>query len=142
MWKQREIALKPKSRGFSIITNEVIRKIANDIEDVRIGLLHLFLQHTSASLAINENADPSVRDDLEQYMNEIVPECPDTFSPTHTYEGPDDCTSHCKSVILGNQITIPITDGRLNLGVWQGLYLCEHRDHGGSRRIIATIHGE
>ncbi|MBB1322839.1 secondary thiamine-phosphate synthase enzyme YjbQ [Shewanella sp. SR43-8] len=139
MWFQREITLKPHRRGFHLITDEVIAKLPQ-LRDIKVGLLHVFIQHTSASLAINENADPTVRGDMERYFNVLVPEGAPYFE--HTFEGEDDMPAHIKSTLIGSSQSIPITNGRLNLGLWQGLYLCEHRDHAAARTIIATLQGE
>ncbi len=139
MWLQKEISIPPKPRGFHLITNDIINNI-NVIKTVENGLLNLFIKHTSASLTINENADPTVRADFESHFNHIVPEKQGYYY--HTMEGPDDMPAHLKSSILGSSINIPITNGSLNLGTWQGIYLCEHRDRGGSRNIIATINGD
>jgi secondary thiamine-phosphate synthase enzyme len=139
MWLQKEIHLKPKARGFHLITDEVLRELP-ELRDVRIGLMNVFILHTSASLTINENADPAVRQDFESYFNHAVPE--DEHYYRHQDEGSDDLPAHIKSSLLGSSLNIPVTDGRLKLGTWQGIYLCEHRNHGGSRRIIATVHGE
>ena len=138
-WDQKEIHYKANNRGFNLITDLVINQIP-EISKYRIGVLHLFIKHTSASLTINENADPTVRDDLEFYFNKAVPENDPNYK--HTCEGPDDMPAHIKSTIIGNNITIPITNGKLQLGTWQGIYLCEHRNHSYSRKIIATINGE
>lgn len=121
-----------------LITDEVI-KLLPEISSIKVGLLHLFLQHTSAGLTVNENADPTVRDDFNQYINRLVPEGLDYF--VHTYEGPDDMPAHIKSSLMGCNVTLPLKDGRLNLGVWQGIYLGEFRNNGGSRQIVATING-
>lgn len=139
MWHQRSITLSAKSRGFHIITDEVLRKVP-EIEQIQTGLAHVFIQHTSASLTINENADPSVRRDFATHFKRMVPE--DTSMYEHTLEGPDDMTSHIKSSILGSSVSIPITNGSLNLGTWQGIYLCEHRNHGGRRKLVITLQGE
>ncbi|MEE3196284.1 MAG: secondary thiamine-phosphate synthase enzyme YjbQ [Candidatus Neomarinimicrobiota bacterium] len=139
MWFQKEISISPKPRGFHLITNDIINNI-NVINTVKNGILNLFIRHTSASLTINENADPTVRADFESHFNHIVPEQQGYYS--HTMEGPDDMPAHLKSSILGASINIPITSGNLNLGIWQGIYLCEHRNRGGSRKIIATINGD
>lgn len=136
---QKNITLKPRSRGFHLVTSEVLSGVS-EIKDVSKGIMHVFIQHTSASLSINENADPTVREDMEKYFRRIVPE--DSSLYQHNYEGMDDMTSHIKSVILGSSVSIPITNGSLNLGTWQGIYLCEHRNHGGARRIVITIIGE
>lgn len=139
MWQQRIIVLRPRNRGFHLITNELIQQLPQ-IKTVEVGLLHLFIQHTSASLTVNENADPTVRTDFEAHINQLIPEdCP-YFS--HTYEGPDDMPAHIKSSLLGSEITIPIGQGKLLLGTWQGIYLGEHRNSGGHRNIIATIQGQ
>ena len=137
-WIQKEIKLSAKKRGFSLITNEILKEIP-ELSEYKIGRLDLFIKHTSASLTINENADPTVRQDLESHFNRSVPE-EDIFYE-HAFEGPDDMPAHIKSTIIGNNITIPITNGKLNLGVWQGIYLCEHRNHPYNRKIIATING-
>jgi secondary thiamine-phosphate synthase enzyme len=133
---QKEITLSAKPRGFHLITDEVLQKIP-EIGQADQGILHLFIKHTSAGLTINENADPSVRRDFETHFNRMVPEDMSLFE--HTLEGPDDMTSHIKSSILGHSVTIPITNGRPNLGTWQGIYLCEHRNRGGSRKIVLTL---
>lgn len=139
MWHQKKITLSPKSRGYHIVTDEVLAKIP-EIKEIEIGMAHIFIQHTSASLTINENADPSVRRDFATHFKRMVPE--DTSLYEHTLEGPDDMTSHIKSSLLGHSVSIPITNGKLNLGTWQGIYLCEHRNQGGSRKLIVTLHGE
>jgi len=137
VWYQRAVELPPARRGFHLITSKVIDAMP-EIGRVQIGLLHVFLQHTSASLTINENADPDVRVDLESLVNSIAPE---DFPYEHTLEGPDDMPAHMKSSLLGCSLTIPVERGRLALGTWQGVYLCEHRDHGGRRRIVLTLQG-
>ncbi|RTR05924.1 secondary thiamine-phosphate synthase enzyme YjbQ [Halomonas nitroreducens] len=139
MWIQKEIQLKPRSRGFHLITEEVERGIGK-LGHIQTGLLSVFIKHTSASLTINENADPTVRSDFESFFNRAVPEDEPYYQ--HIFEGSDDLPAHVKSSILGPSVQIPITDGGLNLGTWQGIYLCEHRNHGGSRRIVMTVHGE
>ena len=136
---QKEISLKPKSRGFHLITDEVYEKLP-ELREVNTGIAHLFIQHTSAGLTINENADPSVRRDFESHFNRMVPE--DTSMFEHTLEGPDDMTSHIKSSILGHSVSVPVTAGKFNLGTWQGIYLCEHRNRGGSRKLCITVLGE
>ena len=136
---QRQIILKQRERGFHIITDEIINEFA-EIKLIKAGLLNLFIQHTSASLTINENISPDVRSDMEKHLNKIVPENAPYFE--HTLEGSDDMPAHIKSSLLGPSLTIPITNGRLNLGTWQGIYLCEHRDYGGVRKIICTLNGE
>lgn len=138
-WYQKNIHLHAMSRGYHLITHEIERQIP-ELGKISIGLAHIFIQHTSASLTINENADPTVRDDFETYFTRIVPE--DMSLYKHTLEGPDDMTSHIKSSILGSSVTIPITNGRLNLGTWQGVYLCEHRNRSRGRTLVVTIQGE
>jgi secondary thiamine-phosphate synthase enzyme len=135
---QKRIALKPQKRGFHLITNEILKQVP-ELKEIEIGIAHIFIQHTSASLTINENADPSVRRDFESHFNRMVPE--DTSLFEHTLEGSDDMTSHIKTSLLGSSVTIPITNGAFNLGTWQGVYLCEHRNYGGSRNLILTITG-
>lgn len=139
MWFQKEITISAKSRGFHLITSELINQLPQ-LNDVEVGLLHLFIKHTSASLSINENADPTVRSDMEKHFNVLAPEGAPYFE--HTYEGPDDMPAHIKSTIIGVNQTLPIANGQLNIGIWQGLYLCEHRDYGGERKIVATIQGK
>tara|TARA_B100000214_G_C23960046_1_gene624770 strand:+ start:644 stop:1063 length:420 start_codon:yes stop_codon:yes gene_type:complete len=139
MWYKKDININPKKRGFHIITNEIIEKIP-EIKKINIGLLHLFIKHTSASLTINENADKTVRIDLENHFNILAPENQSYYQ--HIYEGSDDMPAHIKASLLGSSITIPIIDGCLNLGVWQGIYLCEHRDNTHLRKLVATIQGE
>jgi secondary thiamine-phosphate synthase enzyme len=139
MWAQREIVLDPRPRGFHLVTREVLGALP-EIGDVAVGLLHLLIQHTSASLALNENASPDVRRDFESYFNAAVPE--DAPYWTHTLEGADDMPAHIKAALLGPSLTLPISRGRLALGTWQGIYLCEHRNRGGSRSLVATIWGE
>ena len=138
MWIQKKISLTPRSRGFHIITDNILENIP-ELKDFKAGILQLFIKHTSASLTINENADPTVRIDFESHFNILAPENKDYYK--HTCEGSDDMPAHLKSSILGSSVSIPITDGKLNLGVWQGIYLCEHRDHGTVRKLIATIQG-
>jgi secondary thiamine-phosphate synthase enzyme len=135
MVQQKEFVLPPYPRGYHIITNEVLRNIP-DLPQT--GLLNLFIKHTSAGLCINENADPSVRVDFEQIFNKLVPENMPFL--THTMEGPDDMPAHIKATLVGSSVNIPITKGRFNLGTWQGIYLCEFRNHGGSRKLVATIY--
>lgn len=136
---QKEISLSPRSRGFHLITDEILDHLP-EMKEVEHGIAHIFIKHTSAGLTINENADPSVRRDFETHFNRMIPE--DTSLFEHTLEGPDDMTSHLKSSILGHSLTLPVTNGRFNLGTWQGVYLCEHRNRGGSRRIVITITGQ
>ncbi|MGI8862994.1 MAG: secondary thiamine-phosphate synthase enzyme YjbQ [Solirubrobacteraceae bacterium] len=139
MWAQREITLDPRPRGFHLVTREVLGELP-ELADVAVGLLHLLICHTSASLALNENASPDVRRDFETWFNQAVPE--DAGYWTHTLEGADDMPAHIKASLLGPSLTLPISRGRLALGTWQGIYLCEHRDRGGQRRLVATISGE
>lgn len=138
-WLQKEITLAAKSRGFHLVTWEITRLIP-EIGEFSVGLAHIFIQHTSASLALNENADPTVRQDMESHFNRMVPE--DTPYFVHTYEGPDDMPAHIKAVLLGSSVTVPVRDGRFHLGTWQGIYLCEHRNRARGRRLIITLHGE
>ena len=139
MFIQKEIKLKSRNRGFHIITDEILDRVS-EIKDVSVGIANIFLQHTSASLTLNENVSPDVRSDLEKHFNKMVPE--DAPYYDHTSEGPDDMPAHIKSSLLGQSLTIPVKDGEFLLGTWQGIYLNEHRNHGGSRRIIVTINGE
>ena len=139
MWYQKTIHLTPRARGFHLITAEIEQNLTI-IQSLKVGIVHCFIQHTSASLTINENADPTVRDDMEAHFNHSVPERATFYQ--HTYEGDDDMPAHIKTSLLGNSINIPITDGQLALGIWQGIYSGEHRDHGGSRRIVITVQGE
>ncbi|MFT2719668.1 secondary thiamine-phosphate synthase enzyme YjbQ [Deinococcus sp. A31D244] len=138
MWAQHTLTL-PERRGFHLITREVTQAVP-ELARTRAGLLHVFIQHTSASLTLNENASPDVRDDFETYFNHAVPDGWEPF--THTLEGPDDMAAHLKASLLGPSLTLPVQSGRLALGTWQGVYLCEHRDHGGPRRLILTLTGE
>ena len=133
---QKEISIKAKHRGFHLVTDEIVKQI--DLSAFTVGIATVFIKHTSASLSINENADYSVRKDMESFFNDI---CDDKSYFTHTYEGQDDMPAHLKSTLIGSSLTIPITNGRLNLGTWQGVYLNEHRDDGGSRKIIITAIG-
>ena len=137
-WFQKTIVISSKKRGFLLITDEIINQIS-EISNFEVGTLHLFLQHTSASLTVNENADPTVREDLETHFNHSIPENVSYYK--HTMEGPDDMPAHIKSTTIGNTLIIPISNGKLNLGTWQGIYLCEHRNYPHARKIIATING-
>jgi len=139
VWIQKKINMQVKRRGFHLVTAEIIQELP-ELRSLNIGLLHLFIQHTSASLAINENADPDVRTDMEAYFNHAVAENEPYYR--HVLEGSDDMPAHLKTVILGGELTIPVNNGRLQMGVWQGIYLCEHRNSAGNRKIIATINGE
>jgi secondary thiamine-phosphate synthase enzyme len=138
-WDQHTFQLKPRARGFHLIDKEIARHLSC-IAEYQIGFLNLFIQHTSASLTINENADPTVRIDMETHFNKFVPQGMSYYQ--HDYEGDDDMPAHIKASILGSSVTIPIKDGRLALGTWQGIYLGEHRDYGGARTLIATLNGQ
>lgn len=137
-WIRRELSLPARRRGFHLVTREVVA-VLPELATIKVGLLHVFIQHTSASLTINENADADVRRDMELALNTIAPE---DLPYAHTLEGPDDMPAHVKSSLMGASVTLPVQDGRLHLGTWQGIYLCEHRDQGGSRRIVLTLWGE
>jgi len=139
VWAQRRITLDPRPRGFHLVTREVEAALP-ELREVQIGLAHLFILHTSASLTLNENASPDVRRDFESWFDAAVPE--DAPYWTHTLEGPDDMPAHIKASLLGPSLSLPIRDGRLALGTWQGVYLCEHRDHGGARSLLATVWGQ
>jgi secondary thiamine-phosphate synthase enzyme len=138
-WIQRQVTLEPKPRGFHLVTDAVLRKLP-EIEDVRVGLLHVFIQHTSASLTINENAAPAVRGDLERHFDEMVPENQPYYR--HTVEGPDDMPAHIKASMLDTSLSIPVRDGAPAFGTWQGIYLNEHRTNGGARSLLLTLRGE
>ncbi len=135
---QKEIRLKPYKRGYHLITQELIAALP-ELQSIQTGILHIFVKHTSASLTINENADPTVRQDFESHLNEMVPENAPYYK--HTYEGPDDMPAHIKASLLGSAVQIPITNGKLNLGIWQGIYLGEHREHGVGRMLVVTLMG-
>jgi secondary thiamine-phosphate synthase enzyme len=137
-WLQRQLALAPRKRGFHLVTRELLDALP-ELRTVRAGLLNVFIQHTSASLTINENADSDVRQDLESSLNSLVPE---DFPYSHTVEGPDDMPAHVKASLMGSSVTIPVADGRLLLGTWQGIYLCEHRNRASSRSLVLTLWGE
>ncbi|MBG2914744.1 secondary thiamine-phosphate synthase enzyme YjbQ [Proteus terrae] len=139
MWFQKNIVLNSRPRGFHLITQALIQELP-ELRQYKIGIAHFFIQHTSASLTINENADPTVRSDFESFFNQSVKEDEDYY--LHSYEGSDDMPAHIKSSLLGQSVTVPISQGELNLGTWQGIYLGEYRNHGGSRRIIVTLQGE
>ncbi len=136
---QKELTMPPFGRGFHLITDKVLAAIPQ-LRQVQIGLLQVFIKHTSASLTINENADPTVRMDFESHMNQMVPENASYYR--HNYEGPDDMPAHIKASLMGASVQVPITNGRLNLGIWQGIYLCEHRDHASGRTLLITVLGE
>ncbi|MGV3539724.1 MAG: secondary thiamine-phosphate synthase enzyme YjbQ [Rufibacter sp.] len=138
-WFQKSIRLPAVKRGFHLIT-DLLEAQLPQMEEIEIGLAHIFIQHTSASLSINENADPTVRHDFEQHFNRAVPENAPYYR--HTLEGPDDMPAHIKASLLGASVTIPVTSGKFNLGIWQGIYLCEHRDHGGKRTVVVTLQGK
>jgi secondary thiamine-phosphate synthase enzyme len=137
-WRQREITLRPRPRGVHLVTDEIVDALP-ELSGLQMGLAHLFIRHTSASLTLNENASPDVRRDFEAWLNAAVPE---DFAWTHTLEGADDMPAHVKAALMGSSLTLPITDGRLALGTWQGIYLCEHRDRGGPRSLLVTLSGE
>lgn len=136
---QREISLPAYKRGFHLITSDIVNQMP-EIGKIRVGMCQVFIKHTSASLTVNENADPTVRMDFESHFNKMVPENMPYYK--HDYEGADDMPAHLKASILGSSVLLPITNGRLNLGTWQGIYLCEHRDYGGARRIVVTVYGD
>jgi secondary thiamine-phosphate synthase enzyme len=137
-WVQREISLRPRPRGVHLVTSEITGAVP-ELRDLSVGLAHIFIRHTSASLTLNENASPDVRRDFETWFNAAVPE---QFAWTHTLEGPDDMPAHVKAALMGPALSLPIAGGRLALGTWQGIYLCEHRDHAGPRRLTLTLAGE
>lgn len=137
-WYQNTFRLPSYRRGFHLVT-PIIEENMPEMHRIKVGLAHVFMHHTSAGLTLNENADPTVRADFESHFNTMVPENAPYYK--HNYEGPDDMPAHIKASLLGNSVTIPITNGRLNLGTWQGIYLCEHRNHGGGRRITVTVQG-
>lgn len=139
MWFQKKVLLVAKKRGFHLIDDELLQQLPQ-LKTFEIGLAHFFIQHTSASLTLNENADPTVRGDFERHFNVMVPENAPYYR--HTYEGADDMPAHIKSTLIGAELTIPISNGRLNMGTWQGIYLCEHRDQGSERSIIVTLNGQ
>jgi secondary thiamine-phosphate synthase enzyme len=138
MWTQKELRLPAKSRGYHLVTREIVEAVP-EISSVRVGWLQVFIQHTSASLTINENADPDVLDDLDRVLDHVVPE---SFAYHHTCEGPDDMPAHGKTSLLGCSLTVPVGAGGLKLGTWQGICLCEHRNHGGRRRLVLTLFGQ
>jgi len=139
VWHQREVRLRPRPRGFHLVTDEIAGAVP-ELGELRVGLAHLFLRHTSASLTINENASPDVRRDFAAWFDRAVPDGATYFA--HTLEGPDDMPAHIKSSLTGVSLLLPVADGRLALGTWQGVYLCEHRDHGGARSLLVTLFGE
>jgi len=139
VWLQKPIRLQATSRGFHLVSDEILEALP-EISTIKVGLLHLFLQHTSASLSINENADSSVRRDMEAHFNQLAPEDAPYFE--HTYEGSDDMPAHIKSALLGCEVSLPVAQGRLQLGTWQGIYLGEHRNSASARTLIATLAGE
>jgi len=138
-WHQKEIALKPRGRGFHLVTDEIVNQLP-ELNKIQMGLMHILIKHTSASITLNENCDPDVRSDMEKYFNLTVKENEPWYD--HNSEGSDDMPAHIKSTLIGNSLTIPIANGKLNLGTWQGIYLCEHRNRAGSRKIVVTIFGE
>lgn len=135
---QKEITLQPYRRGFHLISHELTSRFP-ELKTINAGILHVFIQHTSASLTINENADPTVRSDFESHFNKMVPENMPYYK--HDYEGSDDMPAHIKGSILGSSVSVPISNGQLNMGIWQGIYLCEHRNHGGARKLVLTAYG-
>ena len=139
MWHQRQIRLRPRPRGFHLVTREVAEGVP-ELAELRVGLAHVHILHTSASLTLNENASPDVRDDFASWFDAVVPE--DAPYWTHTVEGTDDMPAHIKASVLGPSLTLPVHDGRFALGTWQGIYLCEHRDRAGSRSLVLTLNGE
>jgi len=139
MWMQRTIRLAPRPRGFHLVSAEVLEALP-ELGEISVGILHLLIQHTSASLTLSENASPEVRHDFEAWFDRAIPEGVPYW--THTLEGDDDMPAHIKAALLGPSLTLPISDGRLALGAWQGIYLCEHRDRGGTRSLVATVAGE
>ena len=139
IWIQEEVRLEPRSRGFHLVTREVERAVP-DLSRVRVGIAHVFIKHTSASLTLNENASGDVRRDFESWFDDAVPE--DFAAWTHTSEGPDDMPAHVKASLLGPSLTLPVRDGAFDVGTWQGIYLCEHRDSGGARKLVVTVFGE
>ena len=139
MWLQKEILLKAKPRGFHLVTDDILHQLP-ELASIKIGIATIFIKHTSASLTLNENADPTVRADFENFFNHLVPEREPYYR--HTDEGSDDMPAHLKSSILGASVTIPIKAGAFNMGIWQGVYLCEHRNHGGQRSIVVTLQGD
>ncbi len=139
MWIQKEISISSKKRGFHLITGEIVSQIP-ELKKISQGITHIFIKHSSASLTLNENADPTVRIDMESHFNKLAPENAPYYE--HNLEGPDDMPAHIKSVLIGNSISIPVSNGELNLGTWQGIYLCEHRNRGGNRRLVITVFGE
>jgi len=139
IWHQKEIILKARGRGFHLVTDEIVYQLP-ELNKIQIGLMHILIKHTSASITLNENCDPDVRSDIEKYFNRTVKENEPWYE--HNSEGSDDMPAHIKSTLIGSSLTIPITTGKLNLGTWQGIYLCEHRNHAGSRKLVVTILGE
>ena len=139
MWVQREVRLRARPRGFHLVTDEVLDAVP-EIRELRVGLVHVFIRHTSASLTLNENASPDVRRDFREWFDRAVPDGAPYFA--HTLEGPDDMPAHVKASLLGPSLSLPVRDGRLALGTWQGVYLCEHRDRGGERAVVVTVSGD
>lgn len=139
MWSQKTLTLKPRPRGFHLVTRELVEQLP-ELGRIQVGLAHFFILHTSASLTLNENADPDVRRDLETHLRNLVPDGAGHY--VHVLEGPDDMPAHIKASLMGASVTVPIAQGRLRLGTWQGIYLGEHRDHGGARQVVATLQGE
>jgi secondary thiamine-phosphate synthase enzyme len=140
IWVQRAVRLAPRPRGFHLVTDEIVDAAGDELSRIAVGMAHVFIRHTSASLTLNENASPAVRADFRSWFDDAVPE--DASYWTHTLEGPDDMPAHVKSSLLGPSVSVPVSDGRLALGTWQGIYLCEHRDSGGAREVIVTAWGD
>jgi secondary thiamine-phosphate synthase enzyme len=138
-WIQKEIVLPPKPRGYHLITQEIVRHLP-ELEGFEVGVAHIFICHTSASLTINENASPDVREDFARHLDAMVPEHAPYY--VHTVEGPDDMPAHIKASLFDSSVCVPVTNGGLNMGIWQGIYLCEHRNRGGARRLIVTVYGK
>lgn len=138
-WFQKEISLKPRGRGFHLVTDEIVNLLP-ELKEIKTGLMHILIKHTSASITLNENYDPDVRSDMEKYFNRVVKENEPWYD--HNSEGSDDMPAHIKSTLIGSSLTIPITNGKLNLGTWQGIYLCEHRNQAGSRSVVVTVFGD
>lgn len=136
---QKEFSIKSRGRGFHLITEEILNQL-DELKEIKTGIAHIFIKHTSASLTLNENADPSVRSDMEKHFNKTIPENAPYYD--HNTEGADDMPAHIKSVVIGSSVFVPLKDGRFNLGTWQGIYLCEHRNRGGNRKIVVTLIGE
>lgn len=138
VWYQREVALKSRARGCHYVTDEILKSCAEELSKIKVGVANIHIKHTSASIILNENYDPTVLKDMEMVLNKVVPQ---SWNYKHSLEGPDDMPAHAKAAMMGCNLTIPITNGQFNLGTWQGVWLCEHRDSGGSRKLIVTMNG-